>query len=393
MSQFEVSYAAGSFILSSILVCLVGTVLYNLSRKPKVRRHKSYLDILVGLQNGDEGKGKVTFDLLKKLKYNLSYRFNGGPNAGHTVYVGEKRAKVALHQLPIGILLGIPSIIGPGCVVNFEKLRQEIQDVVEKTDLTEEEILSKLYIAYNAHKITLDALDEDSTGGSIGTTKNGIGQTYGKKYARTGEHVSKRRDGEVSWQEGEFTFVDMYEFVQEFKEGRKWRVLAEGAQGYELDIDHGDYPYVTSSPCLAYYALNCGCFGPSDVRHIFGCSKIYETYVGNKKFQPDGFNFEKLDGLGQEFGATTGRKRQCNFMDLDKLVRSINMNSATIVVVNKCDIFAEFAKESGTFILIEEDERQEFSDFDAMRNYITRSIYANCPTVCYIEFSFSPYEV
>lgn len=390
-------------LCSVIMIVLIVVIFYLPYTFLRKFRKTNFVDILIGLQNGDEGKGKVTFDLLTKHNYNLCVRFNGGPNAGHTIYYGKDKIKVALHQLPMGVLLGIPSIIGPGCVVNFEKLQDEITDVVYRTGIDRQYIYNNLFIAYNAHEITPDALQDDSTGGQIGTTKNGIGQTYSKKYARTGKRVSSiPESGYVIWTEENnmpeksgLHFIDMYEYIQHLKESGNYRVLFEGAQGYELDIDHGDYPYVTSSPCLSYYALSNGCFTFSDVRHVFGCSKIYETYVGTKNFQPEGMNFEKLALMGDEVGATTGRRRQCNFLNLEKLIRSINMNGATMIVMNKCDIFDDFAKDqNNSFTLyINTNKAISFTSLKDMLRHITKSLYHSCPTVKYITYSNSPYEI
>ncbi len=253
-------------------------------------------DIVIGLQHGDEGKGKVTHHLLKSGEYTHCIRFNGGQNAGHTIY--HNGDKIVTHAIPAGVFFNVKSIIGSGCVLNIDKLYGEI----DKLTSAGVDVMSNLKIAANAHIITEDHLNEDAKDNSIGTTKSGNGPAYRDKYARRGV-----RAGDI----GDLRpfLVDMVEEL--YYSDEKTAVLMEGAQGFWLDPDWGDYPFVTSSHCGVAAALQNG-ITPRSLRDVWGIAKIYETYVGKRTFQPEGEVFENIQEVGKEFGATTGRVRQCN---------------------------------------------------------------------------------
>lgn len=279
-------------------------------------------DIIVDLQYGDCGKGKVAHHLCKSEKYTHVLRYNGGGNAGHTIF--HKGKKFVTHQVPAGAFFGMKSVIGPGCVVDPEGLAKELT-MLKKAGF---DMRGKLLIAKNAHVVTSAHKEEDGREKGIGTTKQGIGPAYRDKHARVGvraEHIPALRP----------YLVDLYE---EFLVGPKKRVvLAEGAQGFGLDIDWGDYPYVTSSHCTVGGAVING-LPISSVRQIWGVAKIYETYVGKKSFEPKDRIFAKIRELGEEYGATTSRPRQCNWLDIDLLQRAARINGVTHVVLNKVDI-------------------------------------------------------
>ena len=203
-------------------------------------------DIVVGLSYGDEGKGKVTHHLLKSGEYTHCLRFNGGCNAGHTIY--HNGEKFVTHHIPAGVFFGVKSIIGSGCVVNLQQFYDEIA-MLEEAGIT---TAGLVYIASNAHIITDDHVEEDGRDTTIGTTKRGNGPAYRDKYNRQGVRAC-----EVPELVESTYLIDLY---REFYEGYSEPVvLCEGAQGFGLDIDWGEYPYVTSSHCTSAGALLNGC--------------------------------------------------------------------------------------------------------------------------------------
>jgi adenylosuccinate synthase len=281
------------------------------------------IDVVIGLQYGDEGKGKVCHSLLKDGLYTHAIRFNGGGNAGHTIYHNGK--KLITHLIPSGVFFGVKSIIGPGCVVDTHNFFKELK-YLEENDIKTEGLV---FIAKNAHLVQEIHTDEDGHDTSIGTTKTGNGPCYRDKYARKGLRAEE-------YNKLEPYLIDMYEeFYQQ--DNSNFKILAEGAQAFGLDIDWGDYPYVTSSHCGVGSVLNNG-FNHKHINKVYGIIKAYETYVGAKKFQPEEEIFEKIQQEGQEFGATTGRKRQCNWIDWDLILKASRMNGVHRIVMNKVDI-------------------------------------------------------
>ena len=281
-------------------------------------------DVVLGLQHGDEAKGKVTHHLCSKENYTHVIRFNGGCNAGHTIY--HKGKKFVTHHIPAGVFYGVKSIIGPGCVVNPTQFFKELRELEDGGVSTQ----GLVFIAKNAHIITENHIKEDSTDTNIGTTKSGNGPAYRDKYDRIGvraQDVAELRP----------YIIDIYD---ELYSQEDVKILFEGAQGFGLDVDHGDYPYVTSSHCTTAAALLNG-VPPQAVRKVWGVAKIYETYVGAKSFQPPNPVFDTIQEVGEEYGATTGRKRQCNWMNWDNLVKAININGVTDIVLNKMDVLRE----------------------------------------------------
>jgi len=307
-------------------------------------------DILVGLQYGDEGKGKITHSLMKDKKYTHCVRYNGGPNAGHTIYY--KGMKVVTHQIPTGIFYDVTCIIGSGCVVDIDKLKVEIM-LLESLGI---DVKNKLKISYNCHIIKSDHIKEDIKTDKVGSTKCGIRPVYRDKYNRKGLRVDKL---DVNL---DIDIIDPY--IELNKNGVK--AFFEGAQGFMLDIDWGNYPYVTSSSCLSSQACTSG-ISVKSINEIYGAAKIYNTYVGTKKFQPDEEVFKNLVELGNEKGSTTGRTRQCNWIDLDELEKGIVMNGVTTLIINKCDIIIIL----GIFKLYDKKELKEFETFDEMKKYIS----------------------
>lgn len=281
-------------------------------------------DVVVDLQYGDCGKGKVAHQLCKKNNYTHVIRYNGGCNAGHTIY--HKGKKFITHHIPCGVFFNVKSIIGPGCVIHVDTLLKEIEQLEEEGI----KVKDLLGIASNAHLITDFHRQEDKKDSEIGTTKRGNGPAYRDKYARRG--VRAIEDPRL-----EPYIISMYHELYENENFGKIKILFEGAQGFGLDIDWGDYPFVTSSHCTVGSALLNG-VPASAIRDVWGVAKIYETYVGAKSFEGPDDIFEEIREIGQEYGSTTGRARQINWLDFDMLKMAARINGVNKLVVNKMDV-------------------------------------------------------
>ena len=329
------------------------------------------VDVILGVQHGDEGKGKVTHHLLQKGPYTHCVRYNGGCNAGHTIY--HKGEKFVTHHIPAGVFFGVKSIIGPGCVVDIYKFFEEVK-MLHKAGIF---IHDKIFIAKNAHVIRQEHYDADAKDTKIGTTKTGNGPCYAAKYNRSGVRAEEYPILEPY-------MIDMYE--EFFIHHPEATVLCEGAQGAELDIDWGDYPYVTSSHCTVAGACLNG-FPPRSIRSVIGVAKAYETYVGAKDFQPGQAVFSAIQEAGNEFGATTGRKRQCNWMSLPNLEKVINQNGVTHLIINKMDVLESL----GTWSVYVDHKRANLFTFQNKRQFC-EYITAYFPNVDVI-YSGSPEKV
>lgn len=336
-----------------------------------------YADVIVDLQFGDTGKGKVAHSLAQFGEYDIVLRYNGGSNAGHTVY--HNGVKIVTHQVPIGVLNGIPSIIGPGCVVNISKLREEVQ-MLNDAGIDTKNLLS---IDHRAHIVTHDHLEEDSTDEKIGTTRQGIGPAYRDKYGRTGIRMAEYQSRLVN---DLFSVIDIYDawFVNRHPK----RILCEGAQGFHLDIDWGEYPYVTSSHCTVGSVCLNG-IPPHSIRKIIGVMKAYETYVGNRTNYTDENNptFQAIQRVGNEFGATTGRPRKVNWLNLDSAIKAMNVNGVTDVIINKVDVLQEV----DAFGLIHNSTLQKFSTYNEFKTYVETTFHEYIRTS--VTWSFSPNSI
>ena len=310
-------------------------------------------DIVVGVQAGDEAKGKVTHHLCKNGSYTHVLRFNGGCNAGHTIYHEGK--KFITHHIPAGVFYGIKSVIGSGCVVNIKQFFKELEEL-KKGGV---DVEGNVFIARNAHIITDEHLEQDGRDNSIGTTKRGNGPAYRDKYNRSGLLAK-------DCVELKPYLLDLYE---EFHENGPVRILCEGAQGFELDIDWGDYPYVTSSHCTTAGAL-LNAIPYSWIGNVWGVAKIYETYVGAKKFEPDDPAFPLLRKYGEEFGATTGRPRQCNWLDLDRLSKAVRINGVNRLVINKMDVMRQLDR----WTLIKDGGEKHFESEQEIKSYMSKQL-------------------
>jgi len=330
-----------------------------------------FADVIVDLQQGDSGKGKIANALCSTGHYTHVIRYNGGNNAGHTIYHEGK--KIVTHSIPCGVIHGVKSIIGPGCVVNVKHFFAELKELQDAGIRTE----GLVFIANNAHVITEEHLTEDRQDNAIGTTKRGNGPAYRDKYSRKGIRAEQVAELQPY-------LVDLYEEFYGQSNRTYCRILFEGAQGFGLDVDWGDYPYVTSSHCTVGGAILNG-VPPKYIRNIWGVAKIYETYVGAKNFQPDEKVFDKIRELGVEYGATTGRPRQCNWMNMESLVKAARINGCNKIVINKVDILDA----AGVWKIYDVDGKlREFPNAVEMRKYI----YANLPeTIQEIKFSDNPH--
>ena len=330
------------------------------------------VSILVGVQWGDEGKGKWV-DILSQGA-DLTVRFQGGNNAGHTLNIDGK--KIVLHQIPSGIFspntycaLSSQVVFNP---VSFVDELKVVSDVIGTS------FKLRLMLSGRAHVITpwsiyLDSESEKSASNPIGTTKRGIGPTYSYKASRLGLRLedyvddSRRKewisgmmkdpkfasfynDSKSLWNEFESAASVVSDFVtdaeakiREFIYGGK-KVILEGAQGTLLDIDHGSYPYVTSSSTTSLGALTSIGFSPKNVDNIYGIAKAYTTRVGRGPFPTELFDDtgKTLATLGNEFGATTGRARRCGWLDLVALKYAVEVNGLDGIILNKIDILDDF---------------------------------------------------
>ena len=329
------------------------------------------VDICCGLSWGDEGKGKIVSQLSKSGEYDFVCRWSGGNNAGHTVYVNNK--VYSTHLIPSGIFYGVKSIIGPGCVVNIASFMQEIRYLQENGfDIT------LVKISPRAHIVTDTHIEHDNNiyKSTLGTTGNGIGPCYRDKHLRVGKRAA------------DYT-SELHDFI--WDEKLYGNILCEGAQGFWLDIDYGNYPYVTSSSTLPYGACSLG-FSPKKIRHIYGATKIYDTRVG---FDPDFPNellenpeLYKLGEVGREFGTTTGRRRIVNYLNLDRLIQAINMSGTTHLIISKVDI----AVDVGVFKYYLHNTLYVCNDMHDMKVQLVE-LLKTYTTVRDIVFSSKPTEI
>lgn len=338
--------------------------------------NKGKVDVLLGLQWGDEGKGKVV-DVLTP-EYDVVARFQGGPNAGHTLeFEGQK---YVLRSIPSGIFQGGKvNIIGNGVVLAPDLFMDEAEEL-EKSG---HELKSRVHISKKAHLImpthrVLDRAYEAARGkGKVGTTGKGIGPAYADKTSRNGLRVGDILDNfqekyeahkarhldmlkalhftdfdleetEKHWMEGveylkQFNIIDSEHEINHLLREQK-SVLCEGAQGTMLDVDFGSYPFVTSSNTICAGACIGLGLGPNKIGNVFGIMKAYCTRVGSGPFPTELFDEDgrKIRDIGHEYGAVTGRERRCGWVDLVQLRYSIMVNGVTHLILMKSDVLDQF---------------------------------------------------
>ena len=335
------------------------------------------VDVLLGLQWGDEGKGKVV-DVLTP-RYDVVARFQGGPNAGHTLeFEGQK---YVLRSIPSGIFQGGKvNIIGNGVVLAPDLFMGEAKDLEKSGHPLKERlhISKKAHLIMPTHRILDRAYEAAKGKDKVGTTGKGIGPTYTDKTSRNGLRVGdiledfdnkykkhKERhlkqlsamgwtdfegfeETEKQWLEGieymkNFRFVDSEHEINHILRANK-NILCEGAQGTMLDIDFGSYPFVTSSNTISAGACTGLGVAPNKIGNVFGIMKAYCTRVGSGPFPTELFDEtgEKLCKLGHEFGAVTGRKRRCGWIDLVQLRYSVMLNGVTELIMMKSDVLDSF---------------------------------------------------
>lgn len=352
------------------------------------------VDVILGLQWGDEGKGKIV-DYFAPA-YGVVARFQGGPNAGHTLYVEDK--KVVLHQIPSGIFhQNTINIIGGGVVLDPVTLKREC-DIVASFGI---DVKKNLYISERTNIIVpthraLDKASETSKGTEkIGSTLKGIGPAYmdktGRNAIRVGDILEKsfitnyiklrlkhqrlldnfHFNEDIS--EWEDEFFDAIEFLRSLnivngeyflneKISKGQKILAEGAQGSMLDIDFGTFPYVTSSNTISAGVCTGLGVAPQKIKEVIGVTKAYCTRVGSGPFPTELFDDtgEQLRKIGSEFGATTGRPRRCGWMDLVALQYTCMINGVTQVVMTKADVLDSFEElKMCSSYLINGEEKKE----------------------------------
>ena len=334
------------------------------------------IDVLLGLQWGDEGKGKIV-DVLSP-DYNVIARFQGGPNAGHSLEFNN--IKHVLHTIPSGVFHpDTINIIGNGVVIDPVIFKEEIEELEKLgANIRKQLVLSKkAHLILPSHRI-LDAASEAAKGKTkIGSTLKGIGPTYMDKTGRNGLRIGdilspdfrkkyqallnkhkellKLYDFEYSIEDYEEEWFEGIETLKKFmisetehdinrymKEGKK--ILAEGAQGTLLDIDFGSYPYVTSSNTICAGACTGLGIAPNRIGKVYGIFKAYCTRVGSGPFPTELENEEgkTLQEEGHEFGATTGRPRRCGWLDLPALKYSVMLNGVTDLIITKADVLTAF---------------------------------------------------
>jgi len=336
------------------------------------------VDLLLGLQWGDEGKGKIV-DVLTS-NYNIIARFQGGPNAGHTLVFNGK--KHVLHTIPSGIFHDdATNLVGNGVVIDPVIFKKELDNLEEQNvDYRKSLLISrKAHIILPTHRL-LDAASEASKGkAKIGSTLKGIGPTYMDKTGRNGirvgdlelsdwktryRNLANKHEAMIDFYnvdiqydlkelENEFfeavnvlkslTFIDSEEYIfQAQKDGKS--ILAEGAQGSLLDIDFGTYPFVTSSNTTAAGACTGLGVAPNQIGDVFGIFKAYTTRVGSGPFPTELFDEvgETMGRVGNEFGATTGRARRCGWLDLVALKYACQVNGVTKLMMMKGDVLSGF---------------------------------------------------
>jgi adenylosuccinate synthase len=370
--------------------------------------------VIVGAQWGDEGKGKIV-DLLAQNS-DVVCRYQGGPNAGHTIVVGEETYKI--RALPSGIVRGKPCVIGNGCVVDPEVLIAELDEFSRRGHSTD-----LVYVSGNAHLImpwhlAIDRASERRLGKlAIGTTKRGIGPCYADKAMRLGIRVQDILDPKILRQKIEVALAEKNLWLERVYESEPFEletvasqyegyaqrlrpyvadtslfvetalrdgkdVLFEGAQATLLDLDHGTYPFVTSSnPVAAMAAVGVG-IGPQRIERVLGVAKAYVTRVGEGPFpsEIEGDDQRRVRELGGEYGTVTGRERRCGWLDLVALRYAVRVNGIDQLALTKLDVLSHFP-ELPVCVRYRTPDGSETADFPAHQSdfHAAEPVYETLP--------------
>jgi len=334
--------------------------------------------VIVGAQWGDEGKGKIV-DLLAQGS-DVVCRYQGGPNAGHTIIVGDETFKI--RQIPTGVIAGKTSVIGAGCVVDPEVFLEEVDELESRGVSTADVHLSGEAHVIMPWHVAIDQASERRLGKlQIGTTRRGIGPCYADKAMRLGIRVQDLLEPKILRQKIEVALAEKNVWLERvyhvepfelealaaklerlaqrirpyvadtsllvdraLRNGRD--VLLEGAQGTLLDLDHGTYPFVTSSSTVAANAATGVGIGPSRIDRVVGVAKAYVTRVGEGPFptEIEGEDQARVRELGGEYGTVTGRERRCGWLDLVALRYAVRLNGITSLALTKLDVLSTFAE-------------------------------------------------
>ena len=332
----------------------------------KIRSLK--VDVCCGLAWGDEAKGKIVSQLASSGKYNFVCRWAGGHNAGHTIY--KNNIKYKTHLIPSGVFYGVLSIIGPDCVVEKNAFTNEINYLRENGFN-----VNLIKISPKCHVVSEDHIIEDKAKyvGTQGSTAKGIAPCYRDKYARLGSRVCDPEN------------IDFFkEYI--WDENLYGNVLCEGAQGFWLDINYGNYPYVTSSNTLPYGSCSLG-FPLQCINNVYGAAKIYDTRSGIDPEFPESLledpDLTEIGKVGKEYGVTTGRRRKVNWLNLDKLCKALLVTGTTCCIISKTDVL-EITKK---FKLFYENELHTFNSYETMREYIDNILFIKCSHLKTILYS------
>jgi adenylosuccinate synthase len=354
--------------------------------------------VIVGAQWGDEGKGKIV-DLLA-LDSDLVCRYQGGPNAGHTIVVGEETFKI--RQIPSGVIRGKTCVIGAGCVLDPEVFLGEVDELESRgCSTTDVHVSGETHLIMPWH-VAIDQASERRLGKlQIGTTRRGIGPCYADKAARLGIRVQDVLEPKILRQKIEVALAEKNVWLERvygvepleleelaerleayaqrlrpyvadtsllvdraLQEGRN--VLLEGGQGTLLDLDHGTYPFVTSSSTVAANAATGIGIGPNRIDRVIGVAKAYVTRVGEGPFptEIEGPNQQRVQELGGEVGTVTGRTRRCGWLDLVALRYAVRLNGITSLALTKLDVLSSF-DEVPVCVAYQFRDGSETSDFPA----------------------------
>ncbi len=327
-----------------------------------------YVDICSGLAWGDEAKGNVISYLSKNGNYDFVCRWAGGNNACNTIYINNKKYKT--HLIPSGVFHNIKSIIGPDCVVNVKSFFEELEYLEENGFDT-----SIIKISPKAHIVEDFHIKEDINkyAGQC-TTSKGIAPCYRDKYGRIGLRAEN--------------VIELREYL--WDEILYGKVLCEGAQGFWLDINYGNYPFVTSSTTLPYGACSLG-FPPQKIRKIYGATKIYDTRTGTDTDFPEELledpMLRRVIMEGKEYETTNMetiiRMKKVNWLNLNKLIIATNISGCTDLIISKVDVLEKL----GFHKLYYNNYFHNFDNMNEMKNFIREILNNNCPLLINIVYS------